>query len=98
MDAVTKRCVSTATRLPAEGTCRYNGYEAVFNEWVTDPVIEVLPEEEFKNPAYYLSHQGVFKNSMTKIKTGVWRFMQGEGHTLIAWLPWKGLKTDSKDC
>jgi len=71
MDAVTKRCVSTATRLPAEGTCRYNGYEAVFNEWVTDPVIEVLPEEEFKNPAYYLSHQGVFKNSMTKIKTGV---------------------------
>jgi len=32
----------------------------VFNEWVKDPVIEVLPEEELKNPAYYLPHQGVF--------------------------------------
>jgi hypothetical protein len=44
MDAVTEWCVSTATRLLAEGT--YNGYEAVFNECVKDPVIEVLPEEE----------------------------------------------------
>lgn len=69
MDAVTKQCVSNATRLPAEG--RYNGYEAVFNEWVKDPVIDVLPEEELKNPAYYLPHHGAFKNSMTQIKTGV---------------------------
>lgn len=54
MGAVTKRCICTATRLLAEG--RYNGYEAVFDEWVKDPVIEVLPEEELTNPAYYLSH------------------------------------------
>jgi len=40
----------------------------VFNEWVNDPIREVLPEEELKNPAYYLPHQGVLKeNSMTKI-------------------------------
>lgn len=32
MDAVTEQCVSTATRLLAEG--RYNGYVAVFKEWV----------------------------------------------------------------
>ena len=49
MEAVTKRCAYTATRLLILG--RYNNYEAVFNEWVKHPVIEVLPEE-LKNLAY----------------------------------------------
>jgi hypothetical protein len=43
MDAVTKQCVSTATRLLILG--RYNNYKAVFNKWVKYPVKEVLPEE-----------------------------------------------------
>jgi hypothetical protein len=66
MDAERKQCVTTTIRLLAEG--RYNDYEAVFDEWVKDQVMEILPEEELKILAYYLPHQGVFKKNTTKIR------------------------------
>ena len=41
----------------------------MFDEWVTDKAIEVVPYEVLKNLAYYLLYQGVFKeNSTTKIR------------------------------
>jgi hypothetical protein len=41
LDVVRKRCVFTTTRLLA--SVRYSDYKAVFDEWVTDKVIEVAP-------------------------------------------------------
>ena len=67
LDIVKARCVSTATRLIANG--RYCDYDAVFEEWLRDSVIEVVPESELKNKACYLPHRGVFKeDSTTKVR------------------------------
>jgi hypothetical protein len=67
MDLVKARCASTATRLIADD--RYCDYDAVFEEWLRDKVIEVVPESELKDRACYLPHRGVFKeDSTTKIR------------------------------
>jgi hypothetical protein len=67
LDIVKTRCVSMATKLLADG--RYGDYDAVFEEWLRDNVIEIVPEKELKNKACYLPHRGVFKeNSTTKVR------------------------------
>jgi hypothetical protein len=67
LDIVKARCASTATKILADG--RYGDYDAVFEEWLRDNMIEVVPDNELKNKACYLLHRGVFKeNSTPKVR------------------------------
>ncbi|XP_011858839.1 PREDICTED: uncharacterized protein LOC105556364 [Vollenhovia emeryi] len=47
----------------------YEEYQQVFDDWISEGIIEKVPNEEVKDDAYYLPHRSVIKaNSTTKIR------------------------------
>ncbi|XP_035216781.1 uncharacterized protein LOC118190213 [Stegodyphus dumicola] len=66
-DIAEKRCITTTQKLLKEG--KYDDYEAVFNEWLQETIIEEVPDSELGNPCHYLTHRGIFKgNSTMKVR------------------------------
>jgi len=46
----------------------YSEYDQVFNEWLSEGIIEVIPPDEINNEGYYLPHRHVVKLSSTTTK------------------------------
>lgn len=62
-----RRLRSTVKKLKTEGL--YEDYNAVFNEWLTEGIIEYVPENEVANWGHYLPHRHVIKeNSTTRLR------------------------------
>ena len=62
-----QRLQSTVKKLKIEGF--YKGYDAVFEEWLAEGVIERVSEEDEQNWGHYLPHRHVIKeDSTTKIR------------------------------
>ena len=62
-----RRLESTIKKLKAEGY--YEDYNAVFQEWLAEGIIEYVPKEEADFWGHYLPHRHVVKhNSTTKIR------------------------------
>ncbi|XP_071577027.1 uncharacterized protein [Temnothorax nylanderi] len=62
-----KRLESTTRRLRTQDL--YDAYQQVFEDWLSEGIIEKVPDKEVKNMAYYLPHRSVIKeNSTTKIR------------------------------
>lgn len=66
-DLAEKRLERTTSKLLLEK--RYDLYDAVFQEWLDEKIIEIVPPDEVGNFSCYLPHRGVFKNdSTTKVR------------------------------
>ncbi|XP_071036497.1 uncharacterized protein [Parasteatoda tepidariorum] len=58
-----KRLLSTTTKLNEAN--KFFDYNAIFENWCKEGVIEEVPEQLKGNSAHYLPHRAVFKNSLT---------------------------------
>lgn len=66
-DLAVRRLQSTVKKLQAEGP--YADYQAVFESWLAEGIIECVPEKERDNWGHYLPHRHVVKeNSTTRIR------------------------------
>lgn len=66
-ESAIKRLESTTKTLKAQNL--YDTYQQIFEEWLSESIIEKVPEDEVNYNAYYLPHRSVIKeNSTTKIR------------------------------
>ena len=60
-----KRLESTNKQLHADGL--YRAYEAVFDEWLAEGIIERVPDNEICNKGHYLPHRPIVKENSTTV-------------------------------
>jgi len=66
-NAAQSRLESLTKKLRKQGL--YENYQEVFDEWLSEGIIEKVPDEEIQQYSYYLPHRHVIKaDSTTKIK------------------------------
>lgn len=58
-----RRLDSTIKKLKADGI--KEAYDQVLKDWITEGIIEVVPQSERNNSAHYLPHRAVIKESST---------------------------------
>lgn len=60
-----KRLVTTTRKL--RSSSMYDEYNRVLQDWLTQGIIEVVPDNEIDNEAHYLPHRGVVKRDSTTL-------------------------------
>ncbi|XP_024875905.1 uncharacterized protein LOC112457207 [Temnothorax curvispinosus] len=58
-----KRLITTTKKL--KSSVLYDEYDQVFNDWLAEGIIEVVPDDEIDQEAHYLPHRGVVKVGST---------------------------------
>ncbi|XP_011883589.1 PREDICTED: uncharacterized protein LOC105570760 [Vollenhovia emeryi] len=58
-----RRLITTARKL--RSSMMYEEYDRVFQDWLTEGIIEVVPDHEVDKEAHYLPHRGVVKENST---------------------------------
>jgi len=59
-DAAERRLKSITKKLNAQGL--YNSYQEIFDQWLSEGIIEKVPDNEVEIESYYLPHRHVIKN------------------------------------
>lgn len=66
-DAAVRRLISTTRKLKLQGL--YNDYQEIFDQWLSEGIIEKITDTEVGKESYYLPLRHVIKsNSTTKIR------------------------------
>ena len=67
-DTAEKRLITTTAKLRVAE--KYEEYDAVFDDWLREDIIEVMEDDEHKQLCCYLSHRPVFKpeSKMTSVR------------------------------
>ncbi|CAG7733698.1 unnamed protein product, partial [Allacma fusca] len=82
-DIAIKRLETTVKKLEAIG--RIDDYQAVFNDWLAEGIIEEVPKSEIENSCHYLPHRAVIKENSetTKIRPVFDASAKGKGGTSL---------------